>query len=133
MSIIIMAASLVERVLLIRDFECCGVGRGSGDVAGVVESVTAHDESDTFLFFLVRFVIADYFAVSGLSVLRDVSEFDKKQVLVPGMSRIPWKRRPHSLPKQRVQSGCSWGSFMSAMYSISFLVMGWMTAFAWCC
>jgi hypothetical protein len=24
------------------DFECCDVGRGSGDAAGVVESVTTH-------------------------------------------------------------------------------------------
>jgi hypothetical protein len=80
----------------------------------------------------VRFVIADYFAVSDLSVLRDVSEFDK-HVSVPGMSRMPWKRRPHSLPKPRVQSGCRRGSFISTMYSISFPVTGWMTAFAWCC
>jgi hypothetical protein len=31
-----------------------------------------------FLFFFVRFVIADYFAVSDVSVFRDVSEFDKE-------------------------------------------------------
>jgi hypothetical protein len=59
-------------------FECCDIGRGSGDVAGVVESVAAHGQPDTFLFFFVRFVIADYFAVSDLSVFRDVSEFDKE-------------------------------------------------------
>jgi hypothetical protein len=29
----------------------------------------------------------------------------KKHVSVPGMSRIPWKRSQHSLPKPRVQSG----------------------------
>jgi hypothetical protein len=34
--------------------------------------------TETFLLFLVRFVIADYFAVSDLSVFRDVSEFDKE-------------------------------------------------------
>ena len=44
----------------------------------VVESVVAHGQSDTFLFFLVRFVIADYFAVSDLSVFRDVGEFDEE-------------------------------------------------------
>ena len=37
---------------------------------------------DTFLFFFVRFVIADYFAVSDLSVFRDVSEFDKETRVV---------------------------------------------------
>jgi hypothetical protein len=57
----------------------------------------------------------------------------KKHVSVPEMSRIPWNRRPHSLPKPRVHSGCSRGSFMSAEYSISFPVTGWMTALAWCC
>jgi hypothetical protein len=30
-----------------------------------------------FLFFLARFVIAYYFAVSDLSVFRDASQFDK--------------------------------------------------------
>jgi hypothetical protein len=60
------------------DLECCYVGRESGDVARVVESVTAHGQPDAFLFFLVRFVITDYFAVSDLSVFWDVGEFDKK-------------------------------------------------------
>jgi hypothetical protein len=54
----------------------------------------------------------------------------KKHVSVPVMSRMPWNRRPHLLPVPHVQSGCSWGSFMSAMYSISFPVTGWMTAFS---
>jgi hypothetical protein len=31
-----------------------------------------------FLFVFVRFVIADYFAVRDLSVLKDVSEFDEE-------------------------------------------------------
>jgi hypothetical protein len=31
-----------------------------------------------FLFFLVRYVIAEYFAVSDLSVFRDVGEFDEE-------------------------------------------------------
>jgi hypothetical protein len=57
----------------------------------------------------------------------------KKHVSVPAMSRMPWNRRPHSLPKPRVQSGFSWGSLMGAVYSIYFPVTGWMTAFARCC
>jgi hypothetical protein len=41
------------------DFECCDVGHGSGDVAGVVESIAAHGQPDTLLFFFVRFVITN--------------------------------------------------------------------------
>jgi hypothetical protein len=59
------------------DLECCDVGRGSGNVARVVEYVATHGQPDAFLFFLVRFLIADYFAVSDLSVFRYVGEFDK--------------------------------------------------------
>jgi hypothetical protein len=66
------------------DFECCDDGRGSGDVAGVVKSVTDQCESDTFIFFLVNFVIANFFAVSDLSVRQDVSEFDKETYICAG-------------------------------------------------
>jgi hypothetical protein len=37
-----------------------------------------------FLFFLVRFVIADDFSVSDISVLWDVSEFDEKTSVSAG-------------------------------------------------
>jgi hypothetical protein len=57
----------------------------------------------------------------------------KKHVSVPGMYRMPWNRRPYSLPKPWVQSGWRRGSFMRAEYSMSLLVTGWMTALAWCC
>jgi hypothetical protein len=67
MSIIIMAASSVERVLLICILNV---------VMSAVEVVMS---PDTFLFFFVRFVITDYFAVSDFSVFRDVSEFDKEK------------------------------------------------------
>jgi hypothetical protein len=60
------------------DLEYCDVGRGGGDIAGVVESVATHGQPDSFFFFLVMFVIADYFAVSDLSVFWDVGEFDKE-------------------------------------------------------
>jgi hypothetical protein len=70
MSILIMAASLVERVLLIRILNV--------DVTGLVESVAADGQPDTFLFFFVRPVLADYFAVSDLYVFGDASEFDKE-------------------------------------------------------
>jgi hypothetical protein len=56
------------------DIECCDVGCGSGDVARVVESVAADGQPDSFLFFLVRFVITDYFPLSDFSVFRDVGE-----------------------------------------------------------
>jgi hypothetical protein len=52
------------------DLECCDVGRGSGDVAD--------GQPDSFLFFLVRFAIANYFSVSDLSDFWDVAEFDKE-------------------------------------------------------
>jgi hypothetical protein len=61
-----------------QDFECCDVGCGSGDVAGVVESVATYGQPDSFLFCLVWFVIANYFAVSDLPVFWDVCEFDKE-------------------------------------------------------
>jgi hypothetical protein len=57
----------------------------------------------------------------------------KKHVSVPGMSRMPWKRRPASLPKPRFHSGCRLGSIMRAVYDISLPVTGWTTAFAQCC
>jgi hypothetical protein len=78
MSIIIMATSSVERVLFVQDFECFDVGRGSGDVTGVIKPVAAHRQPDSLFFFFMWFVIADYFAVSDLSVFRDVCEFDKE-------------------------------------------------------
>jgi hypothetical protein len=59
-----------------QDFECCDVGRGGGDVAGLVEYITAYGQPDSFLFLLVWFVIANYFAVSDISVFRDVGECD---------------------------------------------------------
>jgi hypothetical protein len=37
-----------------------------------------------FFFLLVRFVIADYFAVSDLSLRRDVSEFDEETCISTG-------------------------------------------------
>jgi hypothetical protein len=61
-----------------QDFECCDVGRGSGDVAGIIESFAAYGQPDSFLLRLVWFVIANYFAVSDLPVFRDVCEFDKE-------------------------------------------------------
>jgi hypothetical protein len=63
MSIIIMAASSVESVLLIRILNV---------VMSAVEVVTS---PDSFPFRLVWFVIANYFAVSDLPVFRDVCEF----------------------------------------------------------
>jgi hypothetical protein len=50
---------------------------GSGDVAGVVDSVAAHGQADAFLFFLVRLIIADDFAISDISVSWDVCQFDE--------------------------------------------------------
>jgi hypothetical protein len=75
MSIIIMAASSVERVLLIRILNVLMSALEVVGVARVVESVAARGQPDALLFFLVRFVIADYFAVSDLSVLQGVCEF----------------------------------------------------------
>jgi hypothetical protein len=66
--IIIMTASLVERVLLIRILNV---------VMSAVE-VAAHGQPNAFLFFLAGFVIADYFAGSDISVFWDVGEFDKE-------------------------------------------------------
>jgi hypothetical protein len=43
-----------------------------------VEYVAANGQPDAFLFFLVRLVIADNFAVSDLYVIWDVSEFDEE-------------------------------------------------------
>jgi hypothetical protein len=54
------------------------------DVAGVVKSVTAHGQSNTFLFLFVRFLIADYFAVSDISVRRDASEFYEETCISTG-------------------------------------------------
>jgi hypothetical protein len=54
-----------------QDFECCDVCRGSGDVA-------AYGQPDSFLFRIVWFVMANYFAVSDLPVFRDICEFDKE-------------------------------------------------------
>jgi hypothetical protein len=54
------------------------------DVAGVGESVSAHGQTDTFLLFLVWYVVADYFAVSDLSVLQDVGEFGEKTCVGAG-------------------------------------------------
>jgi hypothetical protein len=69
------------------DLECCDIGRGGGDVAGVVESVATHGQPDSFLFLFVRFLIADYFAVSDLSLVWDVGEFDKETCV--GSRNVP--------------------------------------------
>jgi hypothetical protein len=81
MSIIIMAASLVERVLLISILNVVMSAVEVATFAGVVESVATHSEPDTFLFFLVRFIIADYFAVSDLSVMWDVFQIDEESCI----------------------------------------------------
>jgi hypothetical protein len=57
----------------------------------------------------------------------------KKHVSIHGMSRMPWKRRPASLPKPRFQSNWRSVSFMRAMYSICLPVTGCTTPFAKCC
>jgi hypothetical protein len=57
-----MAASSVERVLLIRILNVVISAVEGGDIAGVVKSVASYGE----------LVIADYFAVSDISVLLDV-------------------------------------------------------------
>jgi hypothetical protein len=73
-------------------FISCDVGCGSGDVAGVVESVTAQGRSDTLFSLLVRFVIADFFAVSNLSVRHDVGECDKNACISsPASGMTPWR------------------------------------------
>jgi hypothetical protein len=61
-----------------QDFECCDVGRGSDDVAGIIEYVAAYGQPDSFLLCLVWFVITDYFAVSDLSVFWEVCGFGKE-------------------------------------------------------
>jgi hypothetical protein len=61
-----------------QDFECCDVCRVSGNVAGIIESVAAYGQPDSFLFRLVGFVVANYFALSDIPVFRDVCEFDKE-------------------------------------------------------
>jgi hypothetical protein len=81
----------------------------------------------------VRFVVKDYFAVTDLSVFLDVSEIDGETRVVACNVLMPWNRHPHSLPNPCVQSGCRWGSFISAGYSISFPVTGWTTVLDWCC
>jgi hypothetical protein len=72
-----MAASSVERVLLIR---ILNVVMSSVEVATSPEylSPVAYVQPDAFLLFLVRFVIADYFVISDLSVFWNVGEFDKE-------------------------------------------------------
>jgi hypothetical protein len=72
-----MAASSVERVLLIRIL----------NVVISAVAVAAYGYPYTFLFFFVRFVIADYFAVSDLSIFRDVSEFDEETCI--GACNVP--------------------------------------------
>jgi hypothetical protein len=64
MSIIIMAAASVERVLLIRILKV---------VISVVEVATS-----PVLFLLVQFVIADNFAVSDISVIWDAFQRDEE-------------------------------------------------------
>jgi hypothetical protein len=61
-----------------KDFETCDICRWRGDVAWVVEFATADGESNTFLLLFVWFVITYYFAVSDISVIWDVFQFDEE-------------------------------------------------------
>jgi hypothetical protein len=112
-------SSCIGKGAVNQDFECFDVGRGGGDVAGVIESVASDGQPDSFFFLLVWFVIANYFAVSDISVFWDVGKFDKKtRVGASSVSNALEKAKP------RFHSGCRRGSFISAMYSISFPVIG---------
>jgi hypothetical protein len=64
-----------------------GEGAVNPDVAGVIESVAAHGQADTFLFFLVWFVVTNSFAISDFSVFWDVGEFDKETYV--GSRNVP--------------------------------------------
>jgi hypothetical protein len=61
-----------------QDIECCDVGRGSGNVAGTIESVAACSQPDSFHLRVVWFVIANFFTISEIPVFQDVCEFDKE-------------------------------------------------------
>jgi hypothetical protein len=79
MSIIIIEASSVERLLLIRILNVViSAVDGSGNIVGVVEYVASYGEPNAFLFLLVWFLIADYFAVSDISVIWDVFQFGEE-------------------------------------------------------
>jgi hypothetical protein len=77
-SIIIMAASSVERVRLIRILNVVISAVEVATMPGVVESVTSYGEPSAFLFLLLWFVISDYFSVSDLYVFRDVFQCDEE-------------------------------------------------------
>ena len=53
------------------------------------------------------------------------------KVSVPGMSRMPWARRPNSLAAECVHFFLYWGLEMSCLYSRASSVSVSMTALAW--
>jgi hypothetical protein len=81
---------------------------------------------------LLRFVIANYFAVSDLSVIWNAFQCDEEACVGYWNVTNALKQTPNSLPKPRDQSGWRQGSFIRAAYSISLPVVGWMTEWAWC-
>ena len=72
--------------------------------------------------------VAYYTAVCYLGALGYLMLVNKKHVLVPLISRIPWKRRPISFEIFLVHFGLS-GPFIRCLYSWGFLVSGHITAF----
>jgi hypothetical protein len=54
------------------------------DIARVVKFVASYGEPNAFLFLLVWFIIADYFAVGDISVLWDVLQRGEETCVGPG-------------------------------------------------
>jgi hypothetical protein len=57
-----------------QDFECSDVHSGDCHFAGVIQLVTTHCESDTFLYLFVRLIVTDNFAIYDLPGLGYVIE-----------------------------------------------------------
>ena len=78
--------------------------------------------------FLLGTYVSDYTTVYNLSALGYFIPVDEKQVLVPLMSLMTWKRRTISLKTPLLHLSLS-GTFMRLRYSCDFHVSGQMTVF----
>ena len=74
--------------------------------------------------------VAYYAAVCDLDSFGYLIIVNKKNVLVPSMSRISWKRRPISFLNALVYFGLS-GPLIRCLYSWGFPVSGNITTFIW--
>ena len=103
------------------EFGCCQIFCGGGDWALLRKFIASHYELHSVGFGILGSDVAYYAAVCDLTYFGYLMLVNLKNVLVPSISRIPWKRHPisfanailHFFFQTPLLGACTIGVFLS--------------------